>query len=660
MCRRLWLSAAVVAGALAATSAARAQVRPYIGYAYPAGGQQGTTVQVKLGGQGLDDVNEVLVTGPGVRARLVEYQRRLNFQDIQLLNEQLKELKKGAPAASSGKDATTPTPETDEETQNLIARIQKRVADFVPTPACASISSIAYVEVTLAADAEPGGREIRLVTPRGVSNPLVFEVGQVPEVCRKAMLPATIQTLGKEEAALRKRPDDEIEQRIGVPCTANGQIASGEVNRYRFEARKGQKLVLSTSARRLIPYIADAVPGWFQPVLAVYDAAGKELAYDDDYRFNPDPTLLFEVPHDGEYVFTITDAIFRGREDFVYRVRIGEAPFVTSIFPLGAQAGTRPKIAMTGWNLEGAELAPPPEGAGPGIHRLAASRQGTVSNRVPFALDELPDGFDREANNDIASAQKVELPLIVNGRIDRPDDWDVFQFTGKAGDTVVAEVQARRLDSPLDSVLKLTDSAGKILAFNDDREDPGSGLNTHHADSYILAKLPADGAYFVHLGDAARAGGEAYGYRLRISPPRPDFELRVVPSSLALRGKTTTPLSVHVFRKDGFTDPIRLVLKDAPEGITSQPVSLTGSQEIARLTLKTTLDSTKEPLSLCVEGVARIGDREVARSAVPAEDRMQAFLWRHLVPTQDLKVTVFDPSYQPPAKRVSRIQPPKP
>ena len=39
----------------------------------------------------------------------------------------------------------------------------------------------------------------------------------------------------------------------------------------------------------------------------------------------------------------------------------------------------------------------------------------------------------------------------------------------------MAEVYARRLDSPLDSVLKLTDAAGKQLAFNDDHEDKGAG-----------------------------------------------------------------------------------------------------------------------------------------------------------------------------------------
>jgi hypothetical protein len=31
------------------------------------------------------------------------------------------------------------------------------------------------------------------------------------------------------------------------------------------------------------------------------------------------------------------------------------------------------------------------------------------------------------------------------------------------------------------------------------------------------------------------------------------------------------------------------------------------------------------------------------RVAEPAEDRMQAFLWRHLVPAQELKAFVFNP-----------------
>ncbi len=431
----------------------------------------------------------------------------------------------------------------------------------------------------------------------------------------------------------------------------NGQVASGEVNWYRFEARKGQRLVISTVARQLIPYLADAVPGWFQPVLAIYDARGNELAYNDDYRFKPDPTIFFDVPQDGEYAFTITDAIYRGREDFIYRVTIGELPFVTSIFPLGGQVGAPVTIAMKGWNLETAELTPPASGSGPGVYSLAARQESLVSNGVPFALDTLPEGFDKETNNDPAGAQKVKLPIIINGRIDRPDDWDVFQFEGRAGDAIVAEVSARRLDSPLDSMLKVTDAAGKVLAFNDDHPDVGSGLNTHHADSYVMVTLPADGTYCVHVGDTARKGGEEYAYRLRISPPQPDFALRLVPSSVALRGKGSNTVSVYAIRKDGFTGDIKLSLKDPPEGFSSSPLSLTAKQEVVRFTVKTDLTETKEPVSLVVQGRAKIGEQDVAHEAVPAEDRMQAFLWRHLVPAEELKVLVYDPSYVPPPKR---------
>ena len=74
------------------------------------------------------------------------------------------------------------------------------------------------------------------------------------------------------------------------------------MDRYRFAARAGQRLVAQVRARELIPYIADAVPGWFQAKLALFDAKGKEVAYADDFRFRPDPVLSYEVAADGDYV----------------------------------------------------------------------------------------------------------------------------------------------------------------------------------------------------------------------------------------------------------------------------------------------------------------------------------------------------------------------
>jgi len=669
MRKSLRLAVVGLVSAVVLAPEAYAETRPYIGFAYPAGGQQGTTFQIRLGGQDVDDVTAALVTGTGVTARIVERWRRLNYQEQQLLTEQLRELK-GTNTASATMMMTpmmaaetpmvTGVTTTEQSTagsakSELISRIEKRIADFEPTPACASIATLVLVEISIAPDATPGERELRLITRRGVSNPLRFHVGQLPEYSRKPMRTSTLHVLGKEAASLRKRPPEEVEDRITVPCTVNGQIAVGEMNRYRFTARKGQHLVLTTQARALIPYIADAVPGWFQPVLALYDAKGQELAYDDHYRFNPDPTIFYDVPQDDEYVFAIYDSIYRGREDFVYRVTIGELPFVTSIFPLGCRAGEPTAIEAQGRNIQHDELAPPAKGAAPGVHSIAARRKGFASNSMPFALDTLPECFAKPSNRDLAHAQPVTLPVIINGRIKRPGDWNVFRFTGKSNDTIVAEVYARRLDSPLDSVLKLTDARGKLLAFNDDREDPESGLNTHHADSYLMTRLPADGTYCVHIGDTANSGGDAYAYRLRLSLPQPDFALRVVPSGASLRSKDSTTLTVYAIRKDGFAGTIKIGFHEPLPGFTVSSATLTGTQTVAQVPLRTSLVATEEPLNLVLAGRAKIGDQEITHEAVPAEDRMQAFLWRHLVPATDLKILVVDPSYEPKSKRAPPV-----
>ena len=283
------------------------------------------------------------------------------------------------------------------------------------------------------------------------------------------------------------------------------------------------ELVVVAAARELIPYLADAVPGWFQAALALYDAKGHELEHADHYLFHPDPVLHYEIPKDGEYVVEIRDSIYRGREDFVYRITLGELPYVTSIFPLGGPAGAQTTVELKGWNLPVTTLTL--TNTEPGIYPLSVRKEDRLSNHVPFAVDTLPECLEQEPNNSMAAAQPVTLPIIVNGRIDQPGDWDVFRFEGRAGDTIVAEVYARRLDSPLDSVLKLTDASGKQLAFNDDHEDKGAGLDTHYADSYLTATLPADGAFYIHLGDAQHQGGPEYGLPLAHQPAATRFRV---------------------------------------------------------------------------------------------------------------------------------------
>jgi hypothetical protein len=518
--------------------------------------------------------------------------------------------------------------------------MRQRLIMFAPRRnANPAIAETVTVRVTLAPDAELGERELKLAMPTGLSNPLRFCVGQLVEYNKRE------SNASAEGGALRQRRLNNEQKAVGptemsitIPATVNGQTLPGGVDRYRFQAHKGMGLVVVAAARELIPYLPDAVPGWFQAALALYDAKGHELEHADHYLFHPDPVLHYEIPKDGEYVVEIRDSIYRGREDFVYRITLGELPYVTSIFPLGGPAGAQTTVELKGWNLPVTTLTK--TNTEPGIYPVSVRKEDRVSNRVPFAVDTLPECLEKEPNSSIATAQRVTLPIIVNGRVDKPGDWDVFRFEGRAGDTVVAEVYARRLDSPLDSVLKLMDASGKQLAFNDDHEDKGAGLNTHYADSYITATLPADGAFYIHLGDAQHQGGPEFAYRLRLSAPRPDFALRVVPSSLSVRGGSSVPLTVYALRRDGFTNEITLSLQDAPAGYKLNGAKVPANQDQVRLTLLAPPAPTEKPLALSLEGRAVILGHTVIHPAVPAEDMMQAFAYRHLVPANELDVAV--------------------
>ncbi len=639
-CLTVLLAAACFApaGAPAARPAspqARAQRGPSVACVFPAGGCCGTTFTVAVSGQFLDGVNDVIISGRGVRATVIEHVKPLNPKQLNLLRDRLKELQeKIKPGNQAGHDPcggsdanafSIAEPNIDRmAVQKEIAEIRKTLAN--PKNRNRNNPQLAEdvtLRVVIAADAEPGQRELRLETNLGLTNPLTFWVGQLPEY---------VET---------EQDSNTADVKVLPPLVINGRIMPGDVDRFRLKLNKGAKLIAAADARGLIPYLADAVPGWFQATLTLYDANGNELAYADDYRFHPDPVLFYEVGCDGQYALEIKDAIYRGREDFVYRITVGELPFVTSIFPLGGRVGTQTTVEMKGWNLPSDKLVPDTNDKAPGIVPLSVHKGNLAANRIPFMLDTLPECLELEPNGSRQSdAQPIKLPVIVNGRIDQPGDWDVFCFKGRAGDRVVAEVYARRLNSPLDSVLKLTDANGGNLAANDDYEDKGAGLITHHADSLVSATLPADGTYYLHLGDAQHTGGDACAYRLRVSPPRPDFDLRVIPSGINVRPGGTATLTVVALRKDGFLDEIALTLKNAPPGFALSGGKVSAEKDEVKINLKVPPRPLKAPVSLRLEGRAVIAGRQVVHQAVPADDRMQAFSYRHLVPAKDLMVAI--------------------
>jgi hypothetical protein len=333
------------------------------------------------------------------------------------------------------------------------------------------------------------------------------------------------------------------------------------------------------------------VPGWNDSVLTLFDSAGHELASVDDVNFAPDPVLVHRVPTDGEYLLEIRDVLFRGRADFVYRLTIS----------------------------------------------LDTAHERTETKQAPDATIS-----EAEPNDDAAGAKAMNLPSTISGCIARPGDVDEFAVRVKAGQKLVAEVHARRLGSPLDASIAIYNAAGKKLAENDDTVDLAEPLLTHHADPRVLLTFPREGRFVVRIRDVQGKGDEAYAYRLTLAEPMPDYELRVAPDNPRVAKGDSAALTVTAIRKDGFAGPIDLKVEGLPAGFVTSPAAIAAGQTTAMITVTAPDNAKTDVLCPIVRGASNVGNDVLTRTALPAEQVMQAFSYTHIMPTQELALAVVE------------------
>ncbi|GAB6166933.1 PPC domain-containing protein [Thermostilla marina] len=128
--------------------------------------------------------------------------------------------------------------------------------------------------------------------------------------------------------ALEQEPNDGIGQATvaTIPAGFAGVIEKeGDVDHFRFAAKKGQRLDIRVFAR--------ALRSPLDSVLSVHSADGKSIGSNDDSG-SPDSYYRLNVPADGEYVVRIRDHLFRGGDDFVYRIEVAPvAPKLTMGLP---------------------------------------------------------------------------------------------------------------------------------------------------------------------------------------------------------------------------------------------------------------------------------------------------------------------------------------
>lgn len=104
-----------------------------------------------------------------------------------------------------------------------------------------------------------------------------------------------------------------------------------------------------------------------------------------------------------------------------------------------------------------------------------------VSNPRAFVVGDLPEVMEKEPNNDVPEAQRVDLNTTVNGTIANAVDVDYFVFAGKKGQRVLVSCLASTIDSRLLPDVQVYDAKNRMV---------GSGRNYSGNDALADCASP--------------------------------------------------------------------------------------------------------------------------------------------------------------------------
>ena len=143
----------------------------------------------------------------------------------------------------------------------------------------------------------------------------------------------------------------------------------------------------------------------------------------------------------------------------------------------------------------------------PGVHWFRIATPNGTSNMLPLDVGSLKE-VSQQRNS--SGPQQVELPATLVGAVSAVGEVNGYSFDGRAGQEMVFQVVASRLDSQLESLLVLRDSSGQEIA--------SAGEYLREPDAVLVAKLPKDGKYTISISDRDEKGGWDYFYRLNAGP----------------------------------------------------------------------------------------------------------------------------------------------
>lgn len=589
-------------------------------------GQQGTTVDVVLQGNGLEQPREVLFFRPGLRC-------------------------------------TGFSPLAEVIDDRGVARAMKA-------------GTATQMRLEIAADCPPGEHLLRIRTHDNLSELVAFWVTPLP-VIEEACPWADRDVKGEPV----RNDSPQFAQAVPLNSAVSGVCPAGvpqDDDWYVIEAKQGQPVTIEMLASRLGTH---HYAGLNDPVVSVHDERGRQLVRNDDNALHSqDPVVQFLPEQTGRFFIHVRQSMDLEDKLRPYVMHVGTFPRPLVCFPLGARAGGTAAISLLG-DIRGRlerEVVPPTPGPYEQsyVEIFTADEQGHQSfwpNRI--IASELPDVFeprepmteaaafdlneyrrwtmtngkqsagalkvvrqtdtvielerqddrrvvslplkslseaDQEYLRDRRSAVSARadaeqkrrarsrnphvirqsLPVAINGVIEAKGETDWYRFSAKNGERYRVRCYAATLDSELDGRIIIKPAEGnpskQQWEADDSRWEPHDLIGHHYRhqsklrlDPILMFEPKQDGDWLIGISDTRREAGPRHVYRVEFQPhvdsgfvSLMEYRAQQHPARdrlVLFPGQSfTRPMLVQKGFGSTFNEPLQLRAEGLPEGVTME------------------------------------------------------------------------------------------
>ncbi len=279
-------------------------------------------------------------------------------------------------------------------------------------------------------------------------------------------------------------------------------------------------------------------------------------------------------------------------------------------------------------------LLPPRSGTVEGFEYRVKNSVGH-SNPVLMTFSKVPVQLDNGKNNTMEMAQPINLPGTICGRIEELGDEDWYKFSAKKGEVYTIEGVADRLGIPVNlyCLIKRADNGQVVETVESHPEIPSStndNFTFFTEDPKGRFVVPADGDYYLlaNTHTSYSRSGPRFIYQVTLRPEEPDFRVLLVSNNTPNIGGftmyqgTCQEMKVVLFRQDRFDGEVLLEAEGLPSGVTCTPQVIGPRLKEAVLVLEAANNAKPWAGDFKIKATAEIDGKKVIRMA-----RVASLVW---------------------------------